>query len=143
MKRRLVAVAWVASLACAAPAGPRVRFATATTQELEAVAGAEAVWYELREGDEFPLTFLLGGVVTGGAEAIRLRATRSFWVVVRRSAPARLSFDGTTLHDATLGEALLRLGPGADGRPEALLLLVVGLPGEREGALRELAPAAE
>lgn len=134
----LALLAFVLVAACAAPSGPRVRFATATTQELEAAASAEAVWYELREGDELPLTFLFGGVLTGGAEALRLRATRTFWVVVQRDAPVRLSFDGKTLHDETLGDALLRLGPGADGRPEASLLIVVGPKEVREDALREL-----
>ncbi|MEM1416373.1 MAG: hypothetical protein AAGH15_15800 [Myxococcota bacterium] len=136
MRGALVALALVAC-ASGPPATP-LRFVTATTAELEAAAAADTTWFELREGDEVPLTLLFAGMLEGGAEALRLRAKTTFWVVLRRGKPPRLSFDGRTLHGGTLAESLLRLGPGDDGRPEAVFVIVAGPEETRRGALRQL-----
>lgn len=120
---------------CGGPQGPRIRFAQATTAQIQAVQNEEVVWYEFRTGDRVPMIFILQGIVKAEANApVTLEATRDFWVVVFQDGRQFFSFDGQNLYRGELGKFGLFLA-GTDEGPASAIMLFIG---QRQGMPAEL-----
>lgn len=139
--KRIVVIAslCLSSLVLGCASGPRVqlRYATSSAADLERLEQEDTVWFEFREGDEVPLRFVAAGVAEGANETpIRVRATRTFWIVRFKNGPPAFSFDGehTTLQS---GRAALAFLPGEHGGPNELgLVVVLGRPEDLPVELR-------
>jgi hypothetical protein len=106
--------------------GPRVRFATATEQQLQAVQAEDIVWYEFRQGDEVPLHFVLVGVAEGeNDKPIALRAKRTFYLVTFKNRPPAFSFDGKSIVTQDSGKVGITLGR-IEGANRAAVVVFVG-----------------
>ncbi len=121
----LLLLSALTTLGCARSSGPRVHVASATRADLEAIQGADTVWYEFRPGDVVPFQFLLIGVAVSGTDPIELRATEHFWLVMSEDAPMRISFDGQTLAQ-NQAELLVAVVAGKDDRAQVVWLNYVG-----------------
>ena len=111
---------------CGAPQGPHIRFAQATSAQLQSAQNEEVVWYEFHAGDEVPMVFVLRGIVEADApQAISLRATRDFQVVVFQDGRQFFSFDGRHLFQGELGKFGLFLTSN-EGRPMTGVMLFIG-----------------
>ncbi len=139
--RRIVVIAnlWLFSLMLGCASGPRVqvRYVMSSASDLERLEQEDTVWFEFREGDEVPLRFVAAGVAEGGSETpMRVRATRTFWIVRFKNHPPAFSFDGehTTFQS---GRAALAFLPGENGSPNELgLVVVLGRPEDLPVELR-------
>lgn len=119
---------------CGMANGPRVRFVTATAEQLRAADEQSGpVWFEFHPGDEVPLVTLFTGVVEGGSGAKAI-AKRTFWIVMEKDHPVRFSFDGKTIAEANAGSASLGVGREKDLNHVAVLVYV----GKPEDAPPEL-----
>jgi hypothetical protein len=122
----LIAFAALA-MGCGMPQAPRIRFATASEAQLKAAELEDMVWYEFRRGDEVPIAFMLVGVTEGiTPEAIHARATRTFYLVVRKHGPPMFSFDGEHLVEHDAGKAAITLGRTRDGTNQVGVVVFLG-----------------
>jgi hypothetical protein len=124
--------------ACGSPQGPHVRFARASSSEIEAARNSgQVVWYDFEAGDEVPLEFGLLGV----SEAItdqptRMIAQRPFSIVVFPDGRTMFSFDGSSLTSPRVA-ARWSIALGSDDRGgRAGLLLFIGQPQDVPQELR-------
>lgn len=129
---------------CAMPAAPRVRVATATQAELEAVRDADTVWYEFQEGDEVPIQLAFFGAMQGAGEhAIVVRAKQRFYFIMSKYAPMRLSFDGETVAGSQASQTLVGVSAREDGKGGVLGWMVyMGTSQDPEGELKKLIESA-
>jgi len=135
-KLSILLLAALGCVACGAPQGPHVRFASASPSEIEAAqATGETIWYDFEAGDEVPLEMGLLGVAEAVTDQpIRMVAQRAFSIVVFPDGRTAFSFDGSSLvsaqrvarwsvalgHDAQRGRAaiVLFIGQAQDVPPE-------------------------
>ncbi|MCC6554567.1 MAG: hypothetical protein IT372_16430 [Polyangiaceae bacterium] len=102
----------VLSGCAAAPQGPRIRVATATPAEIEAVKDKDDVWFEFQPGDIVPVAFAFLGVAEGGSDQpALLRAKRQFFFVMSKDGPMRISFDGQTFAGPQSSQAVIGVMP--------------------------------
>jgi hypothetical protein len=107
----------MATIGCGAAQGPRIRVATATAAQLEAVKDTDGVWYEFQPGDVVPVQFAFLGVVEGGVqEPAVLRAKRQFFFVTYKNQPLRLSFDGKSFAGPNASQSIIGVFPREDGK---------------------------
>lgn len=147
---RLISGVGVLSLAllasaCGAAQGPRVRVATATQAQLEAVDDEDNVWYEFQPGDLVPVHFGFMGAVEGGTDGpAALRAKQQFFLVTSKQGPLRLSFDGETFVGGSSMQAIIAPVPRKDGKGGALLwMLYMGESGNAEAELDKILAESE
>lgn len=133
------------SSACGAAQGPRVRVATASHAQLEAVEKEDQVWYEFQPGDIVPVQFGFIGAVEGGNDGpAALRAKQQFFLVTSKHGPLRLSFDGKTFAGGNSMQAIIAPVPRKDGKGGALLwMLYLGESGDAEAELDKILAEGE
>lgn len=102
--------------ACGPSMGPKVRVATATAAQLEAVENEDNVWYEFEPGDLIPIQLGFLGVVEGGSKAAGFRAKQHFYFVMFKHAPMQVSFDGKTFAGPHGSQSLIGVIPREDGK---------------------------
>jgi hypothetical protein len=102
--------------ACGPSMGPKIRVATATAAQLEAVQNEDNVWYEFQEGDLIPIQLGFLGVVEGGSKAAGFRAKQHFYFVMFKNAPMQVSFDGKTFAGQRGSQSLIGVIPREDGK---------------------------
>src|SRR5688572_7529816 len=131
--------------ACGAAQGPRVRVATATQSQLQAVEEEDNVWYEFQPGDLVPVHFGFMGAVEGGTDGpAALRAKQQFFLVTSKQGPLRLSFDGETFVGGSSMQAIIAPVPRKDGKGGALLwMLYMGESGDAEAELDKILAEGE
>lgn len=128
----------IGAFGCYKP-GPRVRVATATQAELEAVRDQNNVWYEFQPGDTIPVQFLFFGAIEGGSEQSAVfRAKRQVFFVMFKNSPMRISFDGKSLAGPFSSQSIIGIVPRKDG-PGAEIgwLIYMGESADAEGELRK------
>lgn len=130
----VAAVLGTCALGCA-PSGPRIRVASATPAELQAVQDADTVWYEFRKGDEVPFQFLVFGDAESSGQPTKLIAKKDFWLVMTKDQ-IMISYDGTKANSDEM-EFLLSVVPTADGRAQVVWLNHLGT-GDAKSELSEL-----
>lgn len=107
------------------PQGPRIRFAQASSAQIQSAQNEDVVWYEFRAGDRVPMIFVLQGIVKAEAETpVFLEATRDFWVVVYKDGRQFFSFDGAHLYRGELGKFGLFLAATEEGPASAVMLFI-------------------
>jgi hypothetical protein len=120
--KALVGSGWVAlglalgAVACGPAVGPKIRVATATTQQIEAAEDQDNVWYEFQPGDVIPVQFAFLGAMEGGSREAVFRAKQHFWFVMFKNAPMQLSFDGETFAGPHNSQSLIGVIPRKDGQ---------------------------
>ncbi len=114
--------------------GPHIHFASASEAQLRATEHESVVWFEFRRGDEVPVAMLFAGVVEGGS-AIRARASKPFWLVMRKGAPPAFSFDGETVVQQNAGSAGIALGRQS-GVNQVGLVVYIGKPEDAPAGLK-------
>lgn len=122
---------------CSRANGPHVRFAEASSAEIEnAQRSGEIIWYDFEPGDSVPIVFGLVGVSEAVSETpVRWVARRRFSVVVYPDGRTLFSFDGRRLVPGNIAAAWsLGLGAGEQGGEATLLLFI----GEQQDLPREL-----
>lgn len=102
--------------ACGPSMGPKVRVATATAAQLEAVQNEDNVWYEFEQGDLIPIQLGFLGVMEGGSKAAGFRAKQHFYFVMFKNAPMQVSFDGKTFAGQHGSQSLIGVIPREDGK---------------------------
>lgn len=133
------------SSACVGAQGPRVRVATASSAELQAVESEDSVWYEFQPGDVVPVHFGFMGAVEGGTDGpAALRAKQQFFLVTSKQGPLRLSFDGETLVGGGSMQAIIAPVARKDGKGGALIwMLYMGESGNAEAELDKILAESE
>ncbi len=105
---------------CVVNTGPRIRVATVTPAELAAVQDEPMVWYEFQPGDVVPVQLGFIGVVQGLTDQpVALRATKRFFLVMRKDQPMLISFDGETFAGPQSAQSIIAVLPREDGGPGA------------------------
>jgi hypothetical protein len=125
---------------CAFKEAPRVRVATATEKELEAVRDEQVVWYEFQEGDEVPVDLAFFGVMQGAVDGpIVIRAKQKFYFIMSKNFPMRVSFDGVSVAAPQANQTLIGVAPRDDGKGGKLgWMIFMGPSGDPEGDLKKL-----
>ena len=141
----LLSLALLSNACVGAAQGPRVRVATATQAQLQAVENEDSVWYEFQPGDVVPVHFGFIGAVEGGTDSpAGLRAKQRFFLVTSKQGPLRLSFDGETLVGGGSMQAIIAPVPRKDGKGGALLwMLYMGESGNAEAELDKILAESE
>ncbi|MES1182836.1 MAG: hypothetical protein ABUL60_03420 [Myxococcales bacterium] len=144
--------------ACGPSMGPKVRVATATAAQLQAVENEDNVWYEFEAGDLIPIQLGFLGVVEGGSKSAGFRAKQHFYFVMFKNAPMQVSFDGKTFAGQHGSQSLIGVIPREDGKggqlawfiymgesgdPRAELAKVIEESKQAEAPASEPAPAPE
>ena len=126
-------------LGCNFADGPRIRVATATSAELEAVKDEDKVWYEFREGDEVPVNLAFFGVMEGGTEGAAFRAKKTFYFVMFKNGPMQISFDGKSFSGPNSSQSIIAVVPRKDGKGGQLgWLIYMGESGNPQAELKSL-----
>jgi hypothetical protein len=110
-----------ATIGCGAATGPRIRVATATAAQLEAVKDQDGVWYEFQPGDVVPVQFAFLGAIEGGTDQpAALRAKRQFFFVMYKHGPLQISFDGKSAAGLNSSQSIIAVIPREDGKGSQL-----------------------
>lgn len=120
-------MALVALGACGGPQGQHVRFARASSGEIEAArSSGEVVWYDFQAGDEVPMSLGLLGVAEAVTEQpVRMVAQRPFSIIVYPNGTTAFSFDGSSVVSGqTSARWSIALGSDENGGRAALVLLL-------------------
>lgn len=122
----------------AAPQGPHVRVATATTEELKAAETKDGVWYDFEPGDIVPVQFGFIGVMEGGTETpVVFRAKRRFSFITHKNQPMQISFDRQGVAGPSSHQTVIAVLPRPDGKGGQLgWLLYIGESGDVESELK-------
>ena len=130
--------------------GPKIRVATASAAQLEAVDDQDNVWYEFEAGDVIPVQLAFLGVMEGGSREAVFRAKQHFYFVMFKNAPMQISFDGKTFAGQHGSQSLIGVIPRADGKGGQLgWFIYMGESGDPKAELAKLieeskqAPATE
>ncbi len=129
---------------CGASVGPKVRVATATAAELQAVENQDNVWYEFLPGDVIPVQFGFLGAFEGGTDGPAVfRAKQKFYFVMFKDRPMQVSFDGETIATSS-GQSMIGVVPRKDGKGAQLgWLIYVGESGDAKAELQKLIERAD
>lgn len=119
--------------------GPKVRVATASTEELRKVEDEDNVWYEFQPGDVIPVQLGFMGVMEGGSREAVFRAKKHFYFVMFKNAPMQISFDGKTFAGPRGSQSLIAVVPREDGQGGKLgWFIYMGEDGDPKAALAQL-----
>lgn len=125
---------------CGAPAGPHIRVATATREQISAAENQDTVWYEFQPGDVVPLHLAFLGVVEGGSnEPAVFRAKKHFYFVMLKNRPMQISFDGESFAGPNASQSLVAVLPRKDAAGAQIgWMIYMGESGDPEGELKKL-----
>lgn len=125
---------------CAFKEAPRVRVATATEKQLDAVREEPVVWYEFLEGDEVPIDLAFFGVMQGAIDGpLVIRAKQKFYFIMSKNFPMRVSFDGVSEAAPQANQTLIGVAAREDGKGGKLgWMIFMGPSGDPEGELKKL-----
>jgi hypothetical protein len=131
--------------ACGPSMGPKVRVATASAAELQAVEDADNVWYEFQPGDVIPVQLgFLGAFEGGGEQPAVFRAKQHFYFVMFKNAPMQISFDGSTFAGPNGSQSLIAVVPRKDNQGGQLgWVIYMGESGDPKAELQKLVESSK